>query len=823
MPTYSELVTTDDKGQIVARDPTRYKVTKTNSEIRVDEIQKYESLREKRGNGPDEVQTANYVKTQYRFRPGGKLFEQRENRLVETKTGSGGSITKRAVAPQRVLVFDPETGAQTQEQKYVVTKDKGGSKFKVRTEERFFEQKAQEERRIKEGRNVGESRLNLQRRRFSEAQAKVKTTKQLDVTFSGLGATGREDSIPTLGVKRTPLSATVVSGDVPSLLFEGPKQPFQEIRVVKEGQQSFLSKQFQKRTDFTYFPSTTKRGKFSNEAKIAAFNVALGATQAGKKGVTFIKEDTLKAGVIGVGVVAAGAILGPIAAGSAVVSGGLIAVGGASVALESALIVGAPITKAEKFQRAGESVATAAAFGVGLFAGGKIGARVARATTTTTVTTKTRLRGDVEDFTSTITDKPLFGKPKEVGFLVGRRVAGEAGEVIGVVRGKRVKGFVSEEGALFRAEGQAPEFISTPKATGTVRRVTTAEKAGLETAKRSTTTQFDIESGTTTPLQTTIGKGKGIVTEVRLRTPSKAEQLSGEVDIQFLSKPVTDTALGTASKGVKRFGVVEETLTTKPKTAKNFLEDFTTAAKKAKGAIGSTFEKGKYFLETRKAEKIVDDLTFKLMKLNKKGQQRLTFASETRLKPGTPRVLGGGGRTSAAIASRVFPKTSTPFFVIPKSRASQLSAESSIIGQAQGPKSIQKAADKLNDDIIQTPGTVQQPKLTQTPDQVITPATTQTPGTTLTPGKITTLIPLTPLIPLIPKTPTPPGIGLPAFRGLGGGFGGGRGSRQRKQRQQTRRTPSFTAAAFNITATEAKVGEISGLGLRPIKKRKKKK
>jgi len=86
-----------------------------------------------------------------------------------------------------------------------------------------------------------------------------------------------------------------------------------------------------------------------------------------------------------------------------------------------------------------------------------------------------------------------------------------------------------------------------------------------------------------------------------------------------------------------------------------------------------------------------------------------------------------------------------------------------------------------------------------------------------------------PFIPHFPRVPRPPKIPGELFPPLpGGGLGRRRKIKKRKGKQPKRYTPSLTAVVLGIRGKPSKIGELTGLGIRPLpslsvkKKRKKK-
>lgn len=199
----SDYVTYDAAtGQYVAKDPSTTRVYVKEGDVYVDvQSQEYEQYKDTSISGGPEIRRARYSPLTVRFDPKTGIAKERyTSKLVETRTGSGGSIIKQDVVPVQVQVLSP-SGTVTKEQNYISFRGPGG-RLKTRTEERYYEQQEQEARRIREGRKVGETQASAAGRRKAaalksvrEEQAKQQQAdyeRQVQQTQLYLGVSGKE-------------------------------------------------------------------------------------------------------------------------------------------------------------------------------------------------------------------------------------------------------------------------------------------------------------------------------------------------------------------------------------------------------------------------------------------------------------------------------------------------------------------------------------------------------------------------------------------------------------------------------------------------------
>lgn len=899
MAQLSDYVTKDEQGNYVVKSNS-YSVQVKGDKIFIGtQLQKYDKVRDESITGGTQTQEGFYSPEILVFNPQGQLIQRQEQRLISTRGGT--NVTKQAVVPVREVAYDPKTGQAIRQQRYIVKKDDDGSKFKVRTEERYYEQQEQEARRIREGRKVGESRLAFQRRLYNEAQAKAQTTQSLEVRYLGLEATGREESIPTLKATRTPISRTILSGDVPQITFFTEPQAFQGYRVSKpkDTSQEFLSKQLNKRSEFAFFPKQSAKGKAAKAAfKTASFAKSVGEyseaiAKAERKReaelIDYAKENPVKATAIGGAVVLGSAGLGVAAASSAAastfISGGSIAVAAGTVGLTGTAIgLNPDLTRKEKVAAIGSVSTDVAVFGALSGAGNIAASRIALARATprlTTVESSVQGTGDTifnpirgkagrqvirgtqisKDFGKTSTTTGRIGK--ETTFRIEQ--VGKELQVEVFKEGKFVTGFVE------RAKLLTPEL--QPSATKTLVRPKTA-KVPVETTLKTTTTKgtidykgFDLQ-GTqslktratgkvqTKLIEETVTKGAEAGVKLSFQTLKPSETtplLRGKIlkelglDTKQIQLPSTGKRLPKTEVGFLKFDGKTAYLDTafikqtnrvvsgsfrqtarKPTIREAY--DILRSETKARGGL-SALDKG--------TAKVTGYVKGKQFQYRVMGRERGLFGDKTgSLRPRTPttkqfkattealsqppkvlQIAPTLARIAAAGKSRF---TFTPL-VIAKPRTGQRTQlegrQATIIGQEYKPKAAEvpalKSPEKLREVEITKVVTIEKP--------VLVPSTRLTPETTLTPQvPITPLVPLVPIVPTTPPTTPPPAL-PPIIRPNLGGLTTRSFNLQRKQRQQKEYAPTLTAAAFNITAKEAKIGEVSGLGLRPIKRKKKKK
>ena len=580
-------------------------------------------------------------------------------------------------------------------------------------------------------------------------------------------------------------------------------------------------------------------------------------TAGGLFGVKRLTRNVISSPVKGGAMVlGAGALGAATAATSPAIAGGAIVVGsvaaGFSIGAGIARVVQAP-TRSEAFAAGGETASEFAMFGslfkVGRTAGlkskgfdtrGPI-AKTLEALRPETIKTQTRTFQDTQitrktgrlrtgedvDITTTSTtagetfkSSGKIGKDITVettgGPLVEVTTAKKGGKVIYKEVGFRDSGTrgIEETGTIKRIVEAGGERKTTIATTVEGQRVT--EPEGIAGRRTTTKTEglFKTEVSEVTPVES-----KADIVDVGFtKNPvQRGERILPEVRREF-----TETVSTREQLPIGKEGLIEFTDTTPVKSTVRTGKVVTT--EKTELTIGI------------QGKEILSDVTLK--SAGKRGELLLERPELKRLSTTiktTPDTIIP--RTSATVIQTPSTKLSTIQRIVKASRV-QAPTRRSFIGFAQ-PQAIVPTYGTQEPATAQTPAQTQIQTPAQTPIQTPaqTPSITQTPAQTQiqTPAQTPSITqkPQPPIVPTVqvpgfpgfpappPPTPlTPQFPGFPAIPFIPSGSFLGRKGLRSPTREVRAVTPTATAAAFNIRGTTTWAGIKTGLGLRPLPKKK---